>query len=553
MTLVEIGAAFVKRLGTAGRVLKADVTDRARDAERLRHSEERFTKAFRSNPLAITISTLAEGRYLDVNDAFLQMMGYTRQEVIGRTANELRIWLVPEERLTMVASLAAVGRVVGLKTKFRVRSGEIRLTNVSAELVQLDDESCVLATTQDVTEAQNLEEQLRQSQKMQAVGRLAGGIAHDFSNLLSVIIGYSELLEERSSPDLAGKYLNEIKTAAERAASLTRQLLAFSRQQVLNPKLINLSDIVRRVAQMLRPVLGDDIELILACAPSLGAVKGDVLQMEQVLMNLAVNARDAMPGGGKLIIETRDVDLDESFASHGATYRSGPYVMLSVSDTGFGMDEETVAHIFEPFFTTKAPGQGTGLGLSMVHGCVQQSGGHIWIRSALGGGTIFKIFLPRVDEPLPVEREKETTASIKGFETILLVEDDVSLRNLTTRVLERNGYTVLTASGGKQAIEVAREYSGLIDLLVTDVIMNGLNGSELAAILKAFRTDLKVLFISGYPSEFISHHGVLESGVALVEKPFTTHSLLTKIRSVLGTTGALPGAGISSHLEGGRG
>ena len=499
----------------------------------MRHSEDRFAKAFRSSPLAITISSLAEGRYLEVNDAFLQMMGYARQEVLGRTSNELRIWLAPEERSTMIGHLTEFGRVAGFKTRFKTRSGEIRLTDVSAELIELDGASCVLAITQDVTEAHRLEEQLRQSQKLQAVGRLAGGIAHDFSNMLSVIIGYSELLQERTEPNLTSKYIDEIRTAAGRAASLTRQLLAFSRQQVLQPKLINLSEIVDRVSQMVRPVMGDDIDLRITCAPLLGAVRADALQMEQVIMNLAVNAHDAMPGGGALIIETRNVDLDETSVSNGASFRPGPYVMLSVSDTGCGMDEQTIAHIFEPFFTTKEPGKGTGLGLSMVHDCVSQSGGHIWLHSDPGGGTTFKIYFPRVDEVAIPARDEGTVEPIKGFETVLLVEDDEPLRKLTTSVLERNGYTVLQASGGKQAIEVARAYSGPIDLLITDVVMRGLNGSELAAVLKAFRPDLKLLFISGYPNELISHHGAFESGVALVEKPFTTSSLLTKVRIVL--------------------
>jgi two-component system, cell cycle sensor histidine kinase and response regulator CckA len=535
MLLDELGGRLKKLLGMAKRRLRADVAGRAKDEELLRHSEERFFKAFRSSPLAITISTLTEGRYLDVNDAFLQMMGYTREEVIGRTANELRIWLAPEERATMIRHLTEAGRVAGFETKFKVRSGEIRLTNVSAELIRLDGVACVLAITQDVTEAEHLEEQLRQSQKMEGVGRLAGGIAHDFSNMLSVILGYSELLQEREQPDLAGKYIGEIRTAAERAASLTRQLLAFSRQQALQPRLIDLNDVVDRVSQMLQPVMGDDIELVVTSAPSLGAVKADSLQIEQAVMNLAVNARDAMPAGGKLIIETRAVDLDESFASSSASFRPGPYVMLSVSDTGCGMDEQIMAHIFEPFFTTKPPGEGTGLGLSMVHGCVSQSGGHIWINSEPGGGTTFKIFLPRVDEPLPKKPLEVPGTPIEGCETILLVEDDEPLRKLTTSVLRDKGYTVLTASGGRQAIEVAKEYSGPIDLLISDVVMRGLDGSELAAMLKAFRTDLKVMFISGYPSELISHHGTLESGVALVEKPFTTHSLLSHVRIVLGS------------------
>lgn len=514
-------------------VLAQDLTHQRRDQERLRRSDDMFAKAFRSSPLAITISSLAEGRYLDVNDAFLEMMGYAREEVIGRTANELRIWLAPEERSVMIEHLTEFGRVADFQTKFKTRSGEIRRTIIFAEPVELDGMSCVLAITQDVTQAQYLEEQLRQSQKMQAVGRLAGGVAHDFSNMLSVIIGYSELLQERSESAFMSKGIDEIRKAADRAACLTRQLLAFSRQQVLQPRVINLNDVVHSVSQMLHSVMPEDIELAFVCAASLGSAKADALQMEQVIMNLAVNARDAMPRGGKLMIETSNVDLEETYVSDSASFHPGPYVMLSVSDTGCGMDEQTMAHIFEPFFTTKAPGKGTGLGLAMVYGCVHQSGGHLGLHSEPGKGATFTIYLPRVDEPPTVEREKVTATPLKGSETILLVEDNEPLRKLTTSILERNGYTVLQASGGKQAIDVAKDTSGPIDLLITDVVMPGLNGGELAAILKAFRTDLKLLYISGYSNELVSDHGALASGAGLLEKPFATNSLLTKVRIVL--------------------
>jgi two-component system cell cycle sensor histidine kinase/response regulator CckA len=522
-----------RNIGCQGLANVPSVSHRAGDPEQAGRSEEKFARAFRSSPLAITISSLAEGRYLDVNDAFLEMIGYSREEVIGRTAHELRIWFAPEDRSTLIEHLGQLGRVAGFQTKFRTRSGDIRLTTISAELIELEDACCLLAITQDVTEARRLEEQLRQSQKMQAVGRLASGLAHDFSNMLSVIIGYSELLHQRVELGLMGKYVDEIRTAADRAASLTRQLLAFTSQQVLQPKPINLSEVVERTSQMLQPMMGDDIELICSCAPSLGTVRADPLQMEHVLMNLALNARDAMPEGGKLILETRNEDLDETFVLNEASFRPGPHVMLSVTDTGCGMDEQTRAHIFEPFFTTKAPGKGTGLGLSMVYGCISQSGGYIWLHSELGGGTTFKIYLPRVDESPVQEQANFKPVPIQGSETVLLVEDDESLRNLTTTVLESNGYTVLPASGGNEAIEVAKQYSGPIDLLLTDVVMHGINGSELAAIVKAFRADLKLLFISGYPRALISHHDGLETGVALVEKPFTTTILLTKMRMVL--------------------
>jgi two-component system cell cycle sensor histidine kinase/response regulator CckA len=513
-------------------VLIQDITRQNRNQNDLRQSEERFAKAFRSSPVAITISTLAEGRYIDVNDAFLKIMGYPREAVIGRSVRELGVWVEAGERAAMVEELSAVGSATVWSARFRTKSGEVRLTNIFAERVELDGVPCVLGITQDITEAHRLEEQLRQSQKMQAVGRLASGVAHDFSNMLSVILGYSELLAERNPTSSSAKSVEEIRKAAERAASLTRQLLAFSRQQAFQPKTIRMNDAAESATKMLLPLLGEDIEFLVKLDPAAGVVRADAIQIEQVLLNLAINARDAMPRGGRLLIETGNIDLDATF-SGAAGLRPGPYVVLSVSDTGCGMDVATLAHIFEPFFTTKVAGKGTGLGLSIVYGCVKQNGGHIWVTSQPGKGACFKVYLPRVEEETPPRRDPTSTDVKGGCETILVVEDDDSLRLLTAKVLEANGYVTLQAAGGKQAIEVARRYSGPIDLLLTDVVMPGLGGGSLAAVITAFRPQLKVLYISGYPNELIAYHGAIETSVALLEKPFTTHDLLSQVRSVL--------------------
>jgi len=414
----------------------------------------------------------------------------------------------------------------------RTRSGERRLTEVSAELVELDGVPCILAITQDVTEAKQLEEQFRQAQKMEAVGRLAGGIAHDFNNMLSVIIGYSELLQERLETDPARKSVDEIKKAADRAASLTRRLLAFSRQQILAPRVLNLNGVVDNLTTMLRHMIGEDIDLVFTPGPSLGSVRADPVQIEQIIMNLAVNARDAMPQGGKLVIETSNADLDVTFASSHPSVRPGAYVLLAVSDTGSGMDQDTMLHIFEPFFTTKELGKGTGLGLSTVYGIVNQSEGSIWVHSELGKGTTLQVYLPRVDEAPSVDSARPGASLGRGTETVLVVEDEEPLRILVAGILKNNGYTVLQATDGEEALNVAKK-QGHIDLLMTDVVMPGLSGSEVASRMRVLLPNLRVLYISGYTSDLITDHGVLATNARLLEKPFTKHSLLNKVRMAL--------------------
>jgi nitrogen-specific signal transduction histidine kinase len=389
--------------------------------------------------------------------------------------------------------------------------------------------------TEDITERRSLEQQLRQSQKMEAVGRLAGGVAHDFNNLLTVIKGYSELMLEQTAPGgpLRAE-AEEVKKAADRAASLTRQLLAFSRQQVLAPRILDLNAAVGNIEQMLRRLLGEDIELSTVLGEKLGQVKADPGQVEQVIMNLAVNSRDAMSRGGKLTIETANVALDESYMREHGGVKSGRYVMLAVSDTGTGMDEETRSRIFEPFFTTKEMGKGTGLGLSTVYGIVKQSEGYIWVYSEAGQGTTFKVYLPRVDESADESQKMAALGSgDRGTETILLVEDEDGVRALVKQVLSRQGYTVIETRHGREALQECERHSGPIPLLLTDVVLPQMSGRELAERLKALRPDIKVLYMSGYTDDAILRHGVIDQETAFLQKPFTTSVLARKVREVL--------------------
>ncbi len=503
-----------------------DITER-------RNAEETFRKAFNANPDPIAIATIPEGRYIDVNESFLRVTGYSREEAIGRTSGDLNFWERPEDRTRFVEMVGKEGSVRELETTFRTKSGEIRMALNSAELIDVAGQECALAIFRDVTERKTLEKQLRQTQKMEAVGQLSGGIAHDFNNLLGVIIGYSEILEHRLPPgDPLHKECQQIKKAGQSAASLTRQLLAFSRQQVLEPRVLDLNAIVLNVEKMLRRLIGEHIDLRTHLDPALGCVKADQSQIEQVVINLAVNARDAMTRGGKLLIETANIYLDEDYARRHPPQLPGSYVLLSVADTGMGMDAETQARIFEPFFTTKEIGKGTGLGLSTVYGVVRQSGGHIWVYSELGQGTTFKIYLPRAGQTARVQQPPAApTETLRGSETILLVEDEEALRGLTRNLLEESGYTVLDANLPEAATEIARGHLGPIHLLLTDMVMPGMNGRDLAANLAAIRPEMRVVYMSGYTG--FTHAGLDDSEIVLLVKPFTREALLRKVRETL--------------------
>lgn len=388
------------------------------------------------------------------------------------------------------------------------------------------------------TEAERvrLETQLLHSQKLEAVGRLAGGIAHDFNNLLTAIIGYSEMaLRDAEDRGKLRNDVEEIRKAADRAASLTRQLLAFSRRQVLQPKVLDVNAVVRDVDKMLRRLIGEDVDLVTVLTEDIGRIKADPGQIEQVLMNLAVNAKDAMPKGGKLTIETANVELDEAYARAHTSVIPGPYVLVALSDTGHGMDAETQAKIFEPFFTTKEKGKGTGLGLSMVYGIVKQSGGNIWVYSEPGKGTTFKVYFPRVEDAVEVPRIAAPAVSrLQGSEVVLLAEDEEAVRELARDILERNGYTVLAASEGAEALGIAQAHEGEIHLLLTDVVMPGMRGRDLFERLAPLRPGLNVLYMSGYTDNAVVHQGILVPGTHFLQKPFTPDALLRKVREVLG-------------------
>jgi two-component system cell cycle sensor histidine kinase/response regulator CckA len=507
--------------------------------EGLRRSEKNFRSLVTNAPYGICRCDSA-GKLLDVNPALQAMLGYSSaQELVGKHVGAL--YADAHHWFELADYLLAADPFTGVIAEWKRRDGSSTVVRVSGRAVSDGRQKRTFELfAEDVTERRALEQQLRQSQKMEAVGRLAGGIAHDFNNLLMVISGYSEFLLDRLGPDPALRGpAQEISSAAERASALTRQLLAFSRKQMLAPKILDLNAVVTENLRMLTRVIGEDIDLVMVPAASLGAVRADAGQIEQVIMNLAVNARDAMPSGGKLTIETSNVTLAEEDSRFHAPLKPGDYIQLTISDTGAGMDAETQSHIFEPFFTTKGQ-RGTGLGLSTVYGIVKQSGGYIWVYSEPGKGTAFKIYLPRVaefaDAPAQIVESADAAPVEPGTETILLAEDETNLRYLARQFLEKQGYRVLEAADGAAAIQIAVAHEGVIHLLLTDVIMPGMNGRELAQRISEIRPNTKVLYMSGYTENVIGHNGTLDAGVRLLQKPFTLRDLKSKVREVLDST-----------------
>jgi two-component system, cell cycle sensor histidine kinase and response regulator CckA len=387
----------------------------------------------------------------------------------------------------------------------------------------------------DITERKHLEAQFLQARKMEAIGVLAGGVAHDFNNLLNVIIGYCELvLDNLTEDDPNRNDIIQVSQAGQRAKSLTSQLLAFSRKQILQPAILDLNDSIASMGPMLSRLIPESIDFVITTQPGLGLIYADPGQMQQILMNFVINARDAMPQGGKLTIETENVNHDEEYALSHPAVKVGSYVMLAISDNGVGMDETTQAHLFEPFFTTKERGRGTGLGLSTVYGIVKQSNGFIWVYSEPGKGTTFKIYFPQAEgEIAKVTEETKSEPGLRGFETVLVAEDEASVRTLTCRILRERGYTILVASNGKEALDIAQKYSGEIHLALTDVVMPEMGGKELVSKLASIRPGIKALYASGYTDNAIVHHGVLDSDVAFLQKPFTVESLARKVREVI--------------------
>lgn len=509
--------------------------ERKRVDEQLRLSEERFSKAFNFTPLPMSLTSLTDMRIIDVNNSFLTLNGYQRDEVIGRTAKELNLWPDSVQGQQLLQILRAKRSIRDQEIKVPGKDDGLRTYLISGEIINLHGEECILAVTSDITEHRALEEQLRQSQRMEAIGQLAGGVAHDFNNLLTAITGYSELsLKRLGINHPVSKNIEEIQKAGTRAARLTRQLLAFSRKQLLQAKLVDLNTLVADMDKMLQRLIGEHIDVKTILKPDLGQIKADPGQIEQVLLNLVVNARDAMPTGGKITIETGKVDLDESYAGSHVAVIPGPYILLAVTDTGKGMDAATQARIFEPFFTTKEVGKGTGLGLSTVYGIVKQSDGYIWVYSELEKGTTFKVYLPCIVEPIKDEEAATSpTDAASGDETILLVEDEEQLRRLARHILEASGYKVIVATNGVEGLQICKDFPDHIDLLLTDVVMPLMSGRQLAEKMLALRPQTKILYMSGYTDDSVVRHGVLEDDAFFLQKPFTPSILELKVREVL--------------------
>ena len=518
----------------------ASAIEHKRNEEALRRSEARYRSLVQSAVYSIYRSSL-EGRFFDVNPALIAMLGYESVEEVLALDPKSDVFLDPSEQARVMGEFQRGARLDNVEVRWKRKDGSAITVRLSGRVVNSPEETAevVEIIAEDITERRVLENQFRQAQKMEAVGRLAGGVAHDFNNLLMVISGYTEVLLEhtRKSNPLYPK-IEAIHQATDRATTLTRQLLAFSRKQLLELKVVDLNIIVEDMERLLRPLIGENIELQTQLAPDLGRTRADAGQIEQVIMNLVVNSKDAMPNGGKITIQSANARLNNEDVRREYSYiQPGLYVVLSVTDTGDGMDKETQLRIFEPFFTTKEKGKGTGLGLSTVYGIIKQSGGYVLVESEPRQGTTFRIYLPRVEDALePVGAVGASSSQSGGSETVLLVEDEESVRQLVRETLESKGYKVLEADNGEAALQIVAGYSGNIDILITDVVMPGMSGRELSARLCASCPQTKVLYLSGYTEDAIVHEGVLDPDTAFLQKPFTLQMLVRKVREVLGTS-----------------
>ncbi|HEY1240046.1 MAG TPA: PAS domain S-box protein [Bryobacteraceae bacterium] len=529
----DSGAPISRDTRTLGAVLVfRDVTERRSAQRRTEQSERRYRLLFDNNPQPMWVYDRESLAFLAVNHAAVQQYGYAPEEFLRMTLKDIR----PTEDIPALLDDLSHGNREFHRDgpwRHRKRDGSIISVEVVAHPIDFEGRKAALVLASDITERQRLEEQFQQAQRLESIGRLAGGVAHDFNNLLTVINGYaSVILSAVPAGSALSRHVAEIGAAGKQAAALTEQLLAFSRRQIIQPRVLNVNEVVAGIDTMLARLLGEHIEMVVKLSPDLGNIKADAAQLQQVILNLAINARDAMPEGGTLMIETSNVLLDEEYRQTYRDVHPGAYVMLAVSDTGTGMTPEVRARIFEPFFTTKPAGSGTGLGLATVHGMVRQSGGWIWVYSEPGDGTTFTIYFPRTDEaatPPQPAAEKD----LFGTETILVVEDQNDVRALTVTVLEHYGYRVLSAAGGEEAIALASATRDPIHLLLTDVIMPGMDGRVLAKQLAAVRT-IKILFMSGYTENAIAHRGVIDREVNYIQKPFTPESLAEKVREVLG-------------------
>jgi two-component system, cell cycle sensor histidine kinase and response regulator CckA len=511
------------------------VLERAHERQALRKSEDRF-HAFMDNSPAVAFMKDEDGRFIYVNQRFERFFKLTRQQWLGKT--DFDLW--PEETARQLRAndevILAEDKPAEIFEAFPGPDGTLHYWLVFKFPVKDQTGRRFLGgMAVDITERRQLEQQLRQAQKMEAIGNLAGGVAHDFNNIVTIITGYSDMLLSRIGPEgPMRRELEQIKKAGDRAHSLTRQLLAFSRRQMLQPKVLDLNAVVTNLEPMLQRLIGENIDLVIELKPELGQVKADPGQVEQVIMNLAINGRDAMPQGGKLLLETDNAELDEAYARRHLPMPPGSYVHLAVSDTGHGMDAATQARIFEPFFTTKEQGKGTGLGLSTVYGIVKQSGGYIWVSSERGQGTTFKIYLPRVVAPADsVPPDTHWSSLPQGMETVLLVEDEPEVRWLVRDMLRHLGYTVLEARHGIEAQVQSIQHPGPIHLLITDVVMPQMSGRQIAERLTPEHPETKVLYMSGYTDDAVVRHGVLAAHMAFLQKPFSPEALALKVREVL--------------------
>jgi two-component system, cell cycle sensor histidine kinase and response regulator CckA len=512
-----------------------DITDSKLAEEEARESREYLDQIINRISDLVFVKDV-EHKYVLLNDALCASHGKPREQLIGQYSfddlpQEMAAPLIEREAEVFRTGIEGLSedKIVDCNGKFHT------LLAKKALLVDKKGNRQIVGVLRDITNYKLLEAQFIQAQKMEAIGALAGGVAHDFNNLLNVINGYCELvLEELSENEPIRQDILQISQAGTRAKLLIAQLLAFSRKQILQPEALNLNETIDATSSMLRRLIPENIDVVVYAHPGLGLIYADPGQIQQILMNLVVNARDAMPGGGKLTIETANVDYDEEYIRNHPVTKPGPYVMMAISDNGAGMDERTRTHLFEPFFTTKEKGKGTGLGLSTVYGIVKQSDGFIWVYSEPGQGASFKIYFPRVEGMASrFEEETDIVGTDQGVETILIAEDEDSVRNLAVRVLRERGYVVLEASNGQDALEVVQKFSGEIHLAITDVIMPGINGKDLIARIKSMRPNIKALFVSGYTDNAIVHHGVLDSGVEFLQKPFSIRNLARKIREML--------------------
>jgi PAS domain S-box-containing protein len=530
--LYESGTGSQHYIGTQG--IARDITDRKLAEQALKKSEEKYTKVFRAAPAGVAVASLNEARFLDVNEEFERIYGFSRDELIGRSAFDIGLWFDAAEREQIMALLGKGEPVKELEVQARTKNGDIRTVRFNGQLIDIGGIACLITAVVDITDRKRLESQLQQSQKLEAVGRLAGGIAHDFNNMLAVILGQADLASQTLPPgNPAHESIQEIRKAAERSAELTRQLLVFARRQDAAPRALDLNWAISERMAMLRRLIGESVALNWNPAPSLWSVKMDPTQVDQILINLAVNARDAIADVGTLTISTENRLQEEAPSQHAEGDGPREWVILTVQDTGTGMGNESLAHIFEPFFTTKEIGKGTGMGLATVYGIVQHSGGRIEVESELGKGTTFRVYLPRTLEVAINVREAEQTELARGHETLLVVEDEPANLKIIRITLQQLGYSVMEAASAKDALAVATQHEGPLHLLLTDMVMPEMSGHDLHTRIATYHRGVKAIYMSGYFPDAIPRSDDGKGDVPFLQKPFGMRQLSARVREVL--------------------